>query len=91
MKMEISAEKQKHKISLERRRHLEICGVVEVVSFDDISVTLVTDCGEMNVEGRELKIGVLDTEQGIVVLDGTLDAIYYSEPKESKRARLFKR
>ncbi len=87
--MENTQGKQNHKISLDKRSHLEICGVSEVVSFDDASILLVTDCGEMNIEGKELKIGVLDTERGLVELDGRVDAIFYSEERGAKRGRLF--
>ena len=87
--MENTVGKQNHKICLDKRSHLEICGVSEVVSFDDMSVLLLTDCGEMNIEGKELKIGVLDTERGLVELDGRVDAIFYSDDRKAKHGGLF--
>ena len=68
---------------------MEIEGVIEVASFDDVTVTLVTDCGELNVEGKGLRIGVLDTERGVVSIDGNVDAIYYSEERQKKRGSIF--
>ncbi|MBE6530746.1 MAG: sporulation protein YabP [Ruminococcaceae bacterium] len=80
---------QIHDISLNMRKHMDITGVRDVVSFDEQSVILTTVCGEMTVEGRDIKIGVLDTDRGIVSLDGKVDAVFYSNSDENKRQGLF--
>ena len=59
-----------HKLMLDGRKHLEINGVREVISFDELGVNLRTALGELNVEGRELTVTTLDTERGVVVVDG---------------------
>ena len=82
-------EGQIHDISLNMRKHLDITGVKDVVSFDEQSVIVTTVCGEMTVEGKDIRIGVLDTERGIVSLDGTVDAIFYSNADENKKQGLF--
>ena len=87
--MEQATDKKKHRISLDKRSRMEIEGVVEVERFDDVSVLLQTDCGELNIEGKNLKIGVLDTDRGLVSIDGSVDAVYYSEERSTKRASLF--
>jgi len=87
--MEAGADKKKHRLSLDKRARMDIEGVIEVESFDDVSVLLLTDCGELNIEGRELKIGVLDTDRGVVSIDGCVDAVYYSEERQKKRGSLF--
>jgi sporulation protein YabP len=83
------AAKSKHTISLEGRSVMAIEGVVEVESFDEFSVILHTDCGELNIEGKELKIGVLDTEHGVVSLCGRVDAVYYNDQRDKKRGSIF--
>ena len=87
--MEQGTDKKRHRLSLDRRARLEIEGVVEVESFDDVGVLLLTDCGELNIEGKELKIGVLDTDKGILSIDGSVDAVYYSEERQKRGRSLF--
>ena len=90
----ISPEKR-HDVAIKGRKHIESTGVREVVSFDDVSVIMITDGGDMTLEGSELKIGVLDTERGVVAVDGRINALFYedgSEPvgKKGFLCKLFK-
>jgi len=78
-------------IKLLSRKHFEVNGVKEVESFDEENVTLRTVCGMLNVDGRELKISVLDIERGIVSLDGRVDAVYFSDEKEEVKRGFFGR
>lgn len=79
-------------VSLRSRKHIDVTGVEEVLSFDDVSVSMVTCCGEMTVEGSGLKIGTLDTGSGIVSVDGRISAvIYYDEPERKEKKRVFGR
>ena len=89
--MEDNRQKKDHSLSLRAREHMDICGVNEVISFDDKMVLLSTSCGEMNIEGRDMKIGVLDTERGVVALDGVIDAVFYSEERQKRRGGFFGR
>lgn len=68
-----------HNISIRDRKHIDISGVKEVVSFDDTSVVMVTVGGDMTVEGDNLKIGVLDTDRGLVSIDGKISALLYED------------
>ena len=88
-----SAEKQeKNDIAIRSRKRIDITGVKEVTSFDDSSVTMITRCGEMTVEGESLKIETLDTDREIVSVDGRIDAvIYYDRPDVSEKRRMFGR
>ena len=84
-------DKQTHNVEMTMRKHMDITGVGEVVSFDDTSIILKTVCGEMTVEGRDIKVGVLDTDRGVVSLDGRVDALYYSDTSDNERRGLFGR
>ena len=59
------------------REKLDVSGVVDVIRFDDLCVVLQTRCGELTIDGKNIKISVLDTEKGVVSLDGTIDAMYF--------------
>ena len=84
-----SGDARQHTLSLLSREHAEIGGVVEVKSFDEELVILDTLCGEMTVEGAGLRVGTLDLSRGMLVVDGTVNAIFYSTPREHKRKGLF--
>ena len=61
----------------------------EVVSFDESSVVLRSSCGEMTVEGSSLKVGALDTDRGLVTLEGRIDSVYYSEDNTEEKHGFF--
>ena len=76
-------------IRLFSREKLDVSGVVDVIRFDDICVVLQTRCGELTIDGKNIKISVLDTEKGVVSLDGTIDAIYYSDDNKKEKRGFF--
>lgn len=80
---------QKHELHLIGRHQMKLCGVKEVLSFDDLLVQLMTDSGTLTVEGKDIRIGTLDTERGILALEGLVDAMYYAEEPDKKGNRLF--
>lgn len=68
-----------HRLSLLSREQLEISGVTEVINFDEQAVVLSTVCGGLEILGNALHIHVLNTEQGIVALNGKIDSVTYFE------------
>jgi sporulation protein YabP len=87
----MEAEK-KHTLTARARAYMQITGVVEVDSFDDRTVQLQTDCGELTLEGEELHIGTLDIGRGIVEVTGRINGCYYQDgapQKRGLRARFF--
>ena len=85
-----------HDLVLKARRQLRVCGVKEILRFDDTVVTLDTVCGEMTIEGEQLHINTLSVESGVIELDGLVNGMYYAEESSATRtdrrgllARLF--
>ena len=76
-------------IRLFSREKLDVSGVLDVIRFDDLCVVLQTRCGELTIDGKNIKISVLDTEKGVVSLDGTIDAIYYSDDNKKEKRGFF--
>ena len=83
------SESIKHELHLLYRKEMKLCGVKEVLSFDESGVHLLTDGGELIVEGRCIRIGTLDTDHGVLGLSGEIDAMYYVAGSEKKGNRLF--
>lgn len=79
-----------HTLQLTQRRQLTMSGVTEVVSFDESSVVLRTGLGTLIVQGRELQLKTLSPEGGQVMVEGSVSALIYEEPRMNTwRQRLF--
>ena len=76
-------------IKLSMREKLDVSGVIDVVRFDDLCVVLLTTCGELTIDGKNLKIYVLDTDKGIVSLEGSVDSLYYSDDSRKEKRGIF--
>ena len=81
----------KHAVVLKDRKDMRVDGVSEVVSFDEHYVMLKTQCGDMAIEGNDLKIAVLEIDAGIVVLSGTVSGVYYSDEQKKEQRSFVKR
>ncbi len=68
-----------HCVSMEDRKKITLTGVRDVDSFDEQTITLVTDFGELSLRGSELHIGKLSTDSGEMTVEGRIDALVYSD------------
>ena len=79
-----------HEVSLKDRRRMSVSGVSEVISFDENGIHLRTVSGDLTIEGEGLHIGVLDTERGIVTLEGeSVDGMWYLGEESAKKRGFF--
>lgn len=79
-----------HEISLKDRRRMSVSGVREVISFDERGIHLRTVSGDLAIEGEGLHIGVLDTERGVVTLEGeSVDGMWYLREESGKKKGMF--
>ena len=84
-------EKQNHIFSVQMRKEMSISGVKSVESFDENEVVLQTLGGEMTVEGNGIRIGILDTDRGMVTLSGRIDAVLYTDEADEQKKGFFGR
>lgn len=68
-----------HHLILEDRRALTVSGVSDVDSFDEMTVVIYTDLGELTVKGEGLHINRLNIETGELTLEGLVQSMTYSE------------
>lgn len=92
--MGVAEQKKAHEVKIVGRREMCVSGVCEVISFDEESIRLMSSEGEVFVEGEDIKIGVLDTDRGVVTFSGKINGFYYLSDEESikkdkKRKKLF--
>lgn len=68
-----------HSIVLEDRKRLSVSGVTDVVSFDEETVILATDLGELIIHGFNLHINRIDVESGDLSLEGEVSSLAYTD------------
>lgn len=84
-----------HKVLLANRKNGAFSGVVDVLSFDVAEILLETELGMLLIKGHDLHVNRLSLEKGEIDIEGRIDSLTYSEPKnvtkqtESLLGRLF--
>lgn len=71
-----------HTLSITGREQVLITGVLGVDNFDDEEVTLETDLGTLTIRGEELHIKQLDLETGRFEVEGYVNALQYTQPRQ---------
>ncbi len=74
-----------HNVIMENRHSLSISGVRDVDSFDEQSVVLLTEMGELAVRGENLHILHLDQDTGELRMNGDINELVYSELKQERK------
>ncbi|MGN1445209.1 MAG: YabP/YqfC family sporulation protein [Eubacteriales bacterium] len=75
---------QTHSLWVVNRKEMTVKGVRDVVSFDENMVDLITSCGRMTLEGRGLRVTVLDTAGGVVSVAGILCGVLYEDTEDGR-------
>jgi sporulation protein YabP len=81
---------------LENREKLSISGVVDVESFNDENVVVITELGTLIVHGKELHINKLNLDNSELSIEGDIISCEYGDRDDGKSkglgfiARLFR-
>lgn len=89
----VSGVRKKHSLILEDRKQLTLSGVKDVLGFDEKTITLLSELGELCIKGSGLHIGSFNRESGELNVDGVVDSLVYSETKQTEGgffSRLFR-
>jgi sporulation protein YabP len=70
-----------HDLIIECRKKVTMTGIKDVDSFDDEIIIAQSECGELTIHGRNLKISKLSVESGDMTVEGDIDSITYAEGK----------
>ena len=74
-----SAMSTPHSLVLEDRKRLSISGVTDVESFDEETIALATELGELLIHGYDLHINRIDVESGDLSLEGEIISLTYTD------------
>jgi sporulation protein YabP len=77
--VKISSRTSVQNIIIENRKKASISGVRDVESFDDENMILYTELGVLTVQGENLHINKLNTENGELIIEGDIDSCIYSD------------
>ena len=70
-------------LTLTDRKRLTIDGVSSIMDFSDTFLTLDTCQGVINVEGEGMVIEELSRDDGIVIVTGTIDGMFFKKKASS--------
>ena len=93
MAEEKKSTKLPHNLILKGRKDLSISGVLDVDSFDELTIVAYTEMGKLTINGQSLHINKIDLESGDLELEGNIASLEYLEDKAAEKgffARLFR-
>ena len=73
-----------HNLILEDRKHLTVSGVSDIDSFDEETVVVYTQMGELTIKGSDLHINALNIDTGELTVEGNMYSFVYSDVDKSK-------
>lgn len=80
-----------HSLILENRSVLSLTGVTDVAGFDEQTVNVFTDYGQLIIKGSSLHISRLSLETGEVTVDGSISSLQYTASQQKGiLSKLFK-
>ena len=68
-----------HTMVVEDRKRLSVSGVTDVESFDEETVALATELGELLIHGYDLHINRIDVESGDLSQEGEIISLTYTD------------
>jgi len=82
--------KTPHNLILEGRKNLSVTGVTDIDSFDEETVILYTEAGELSIKGMNLHMNRIDVDTGELSLEGDIYALSYDDNPPGKGGFLSK-
>lgn len=74
-----------HSIHIDNRSRAAITGVSDMESFHEQEIILVTETGNLRIEGEGLHLSKLNLDDGQVIIEGEIMALEYEPPVPERR------
>lgn len=71
------------------RKILNLQGIEDVISFDELNVYLITKDGNLLIEGTDLHITTLDVSAGKMMIEGYIRSIVYNDKEPTAKSGFF--
>ena len=68
-------------VNIKNKSSITLDGIVNILSFDENGVSLLSDSGKIQIEGKNLKIDSLTKDDGVISVLGDIDGLYYEREK----------
>ena len=68
-----------HNVVIYNRRQITVSGVIRVENFNETTIVVITETGQMTIEGANLHISKLSLETGDMNIDGDITGLFYSD------------
>ncbi len=78
----------RHDVIIRARKRTEMSGINEVSSFDEKEIIVQTSGAGISIDGENLKIEKFDADNGELIINGTINGIFYYT-KDIKKKRGF--
>lgn len=77
----------KHNVFLKARQRMELTGISDVTNFDEEEIVVQTGNSCVSIEGANLKIEKFNSENGELILNGSINGLFYYSKKPEKRKK----
>lgn len=71
-------------INVKDGKNVTMDGVVNILRFDEKNVSLEYDAGKIEIEGDGLKIESLSREDGVIIVNGKIEGVFYYKEQISR-------
>ncbi|GHU99584.1 hypothetical protein FACS1894211_05240 [Clostridia bacterium] len=83
--------KKPHSLQLDMRNRAILTGVEEVISMTEPAAQIMTSAGGLRIEGAGMHIAKYNAEEGMLVIEGTVNKLQYTGGDGAGGKGLFKR
>lgn len=91
-KSKVEIEGKPHQVTIDNRKRIMLTGVLEVLSSVDKTVICKISGKICHISGKDLRVSKLSLEEGLLIVDGEIDALCYKDAQSGKSflKRIFK-
>lgn len=79
-----------HNVIMENRKRVALTGVLDIDSFNEQGVIVLTELGVLIVKGADLRINKLSVESGDVSIEGEINSLTYTDIHDKKTGSIIK-
>lgn len=84
-------EQKRQNLVLRNQTELELTGIIKLLSMNNNEFVVQTNFGDVFIKGDNLEMKQLDTEKGIIWINGKIIGFEYLDVKKPKEQSFFKK